>query len=48
MKKTIEGTNFKILTPKQMLHRLSIALAQVKEGNISENLPNEICQYSLY
>ena len=31
----------KILTPKQMLQRLSIALAQVKAGNTSENLLNE-------
>ena len=32
----------KILTPKQILQRLSIALAQVKAGNTSENLLNEI------
>ena len=32
------------LTPKQMLRRLPIALAQVKEGNNSENLLNEIRQ----
>ena len=33
-----------------MLQRLPIALAQVKAGNRSENLPNEIRQiiYSLY
>ena len=33
-----------------MLHRLLIALRQVKAGNISENLLNEITQfiYSLY
>ena len=30
----------KILTPKQMLQRLPIALAQVKVGNTSENLLN--------
>ena len=36
-------------TPKQMLQRLPIALAQVKAGNTSENLLNEIRQiiYSL-
>ena len=40
----IEGTGFsdhynlKILTPKQMLQRLPIAIAQTKEGNTSENL----------
>ena len=40
----------KTLTPKQMLQRLPIALAQVKVGNNSENLLNEIRQiiYSLY
>ena len=40
----------KILVPKQMLQRLPIALAQVKPGNNSENLLNEIRQiiYSLY
>ena len=32
----------KILTLKQMLQRLPIALAQVKADNTSENLPNEI------
>ena len=41
---------FKILTPKQMLQRLKVALAQVIAGNTSENLLNEIRQiiYSLY
>ena len=45
-----KGTGLKILTPKQMLQRLSIALAQVKAGNNSESLINEIRQivYSLY
>ena len=45
-----EGTGLKILAPKQMLQRLPIALAQVKAGNNSENLLNEIRQivYSLY
>ena len=33
-----EGTGLKILTPKQMLQRLPIALAQIKAGNNSENL----------
>ena len=44
-----EGTGLKILTPKQMLKRLPIALAQVKAGNNSESLLNEIGQivYSL-
>ena len=40
----------KILTPKQIIQRLPIALAQIKAGNNSENLLNEIRQiiYSLY
>ena len=39
-----------ILTPKQMLQRLPLALAQAKAGNNLENLLNEIRQifYSLY
>ena len=43
-------TKGKVLTPKQMIQRLPIALAQVKAGNNSENLLNEIRQiiYSLY
>ena len=45
-----QGTGLKILTPKQMLQRLPVALAQVKAGNHSESLLNEIRQivYSLY
>ena len=45
-----EGRGLKILTPKQMLQRLPIALAQVKAGNNSESLLNEIRQivYSLH
>ena len=35
-------TGLKILTPKQMLQGLPIALAQVKAGNNSESLLNEI------
>ena len=35
-------SKLKILTPKQMLKRLPIALAQVKAGNNSDNLLNEI------
>ena len=34
----------KILTPNQMLKRLPIALAQIKAGNNSESLLNEIRQ----
>ena len=45
-----KGIELKILTPKKMLQRLSIALAQIKAGNNSEILLNEISQivYSLY
>ena len=35
-----EETGLKILTPKQMLQRLPIALAQIKTGNNSEILLN--------
>ena len=45
-----QGTGLKVLTPKQMLQRLPIDLAQIKAGNNSESLLNEIRQivYSLY
>ena len=45
-----KGTGLKILISKQILQRLPIALAQVKAGNNSESLLNEIRQivYSLY
>ena len=45
-----KGKGLEILTPKQMLQRLPITLVQVKAGNNSENLINEIRQiiYSLY
>ena len=48
--KVTKGTRLKILSPKQMLQRLPIALTQVKAGNNSERLLNEIRQivYSLY
>ena len=39
-----EGAGLKILTPKQMLQRLPIALAQIKASNNSESLLNEIRQ----
>ena len=44
------GGGLKILSPKQMLQRLPIAMAQVKARKTSENLLNEIRQiiYSLY
>ena len=48
--KATKWTGLKILTPKQMLQRLPITLTQVKAGNNSENLLNEIRKivYSLY
>ena len=39
-----KGTGLKTLTSKLMLQRLPIAPAQVKAGNNSENLLNEIRQ----
>ena len=44
------GAGLNKLTPKQILQRLPIALAQIKAGNNSKNLLNEISQlvYSLY
>ena len=45
-----DHSRLKVLTPKQMLQRLPIALAQEKAGNNSKSLLNEIKQivYSLY
>ena len=45
-----KGTGLNKLTPKQILQRLPIALAQVKAGNNLESLLNEIKQivYSLH
>ena len=45
-----QGKGLKILTPNQMLSRLPITLAQLKAGNNSDKLRNEIRQllYSLY
>ena len=45
-----KGQGLKILTPDQMLSRLPISLAQLKAGNNSEKLKNEIRQllYFLY
>ena len=50
MHRAKRGTELKILTSKQILQRLPIALAQVKSGNNSENLLNKIRQiiYSLH
>ena len=48
--KTKYGEGLKILSPKQMLQRRSIALAQIKSSNNSKRLLNGIKQivYSLY
>ena len=45
-----QGQGLKILTPKQMNSRLPILLAQLKAGNNSQKLKNEIRHllYSLY
>ena len=50
MSRVNASERLKILTPNQMLKRLPIALAQIKAGNNSESLLNEIRQivYSLY
>ena len=47
--KSTQGKEFKILTTKQMLQMLSVYHVQVKAGNTSEGLLNEIRQivYSL-
>ena len=44
------GKGLKILTPSQTLSRSTITLAQLKAGNNSEKLKNEIRQllYSLF
>ena len=45
-----DHSKLKVLKPRQMLQRSPIALAQVKKGNNSESLLNEIRQifYSLH
>ena len=45
-----QGQGVKILTPKQLITRLPILLVQLKAGNNSQKLKNEIRQllYSLY
>ena len=49
-RKANEGKELKVLISKKMLQRLLIAIAQVKAGNNSENVLNEIKRifYSLY
>ena len=45
-----EGKGLKTLTPNQMLSGLPISIAQLKAGNNSEKLKNEVRQllYSMY
>ena len=45
-----KGSGLKILTPKQMLSRLPILLAEIQAGNNPKHLKNEARQltYSLY
>ena len=43
-----QGKGLKILTPNQMLNRLLISLAQLKAGNNSKKLKNEIRQLLYY
>ena len=49
MEQKQRGQGLKVLTPNQMLSRLSISLAQLNAGSNSEKLNNEIRQllYSL-
>ena len=42
-----QSSGLKILTPNQMLSRLPISLAQLKAGNNSEKLKNEIRHYCI-
>ena len=49
-RKSIRGEGLKIITAKQILQRLAKSLAQVKVGNASQNLLNELGEiiYSVY
>ena len=49
-RKNLQGQGLKILTPQQMLSILPVFSAQLKAGNNSQKLKNEIRQllYSLY
>ena len=48
IKKNQPGEGLKILTPDQILNRLPITLAELKAGNNSEKLKNEIRQLFYY
>ena len=41
---SFQGKGIKKLNPKQIVQRLTIAFAQIKAGNTSKNLLNEIHQ----
>ena len=43
-----EGQGLKILTPEQMLSKLPVSLAQLKAGNNSQKLKNEIRQLFVF
>ena len=43
-----QGQGLKILTSNQMLSRLPTSLAQLKAGNNSEKLKNEIRQFTIF
>ena len=45
--KNQQGQRLKILTPNQMLSRLSISLAQLKKGNDSEKLKMKLDNYCI-
>ena len=45
IKNKTSGKALKILIPKQLFQRLPIALIQVKTGNNSENLLNQISKW---
>ena len=47
-RKATECKGLKILTPEQILQRLPTALVQVKAGNNSQSLLNEIRQIVYY
>ena len=48
VRKVLKGKGLKIMSPNQMLQRLPILLAQVKAGNNSKELLNEIRQIVYY
>ena len=43
-----DHSNLKLLTPKELLQKLLIALAQVKKGSTYENVLTKICQLIYY